>query len=163
MKDLKNTKVLIAIGVVLVAAVFAGGYFFGEQTGYMTGQTQGESKYKTVVEGLYPKPPQELHSLIGTVTAIYGATLQLEVSDPTDYLPHTDGTPRAKQTRMANTTPVTSFVLLDYSKIDKNNNPKITPLSLSDVKVGTMLTVESSENIITAQKFDVTKVILVKY
>ena len=150
-------------GVVLVVVFGIGGFFIGQGRGMAEGTVQGEAKYKNVVEAIYPKPPQELHTLIGTVTAIYGAGLQLEVNDPTDYLPHTDGTPRAKQARTANTTPDTKYVLVDYSQLDKNGNPKTSSLSFSDIKAGMTVTVESADNILTAQSFTVTKVTLVNY
>ncbi len=161
-KDI-NKNILIIGGVLLVIVFFIGGFFIGQTNGKNTGQALGEAKYKSVVEAIYPKPPEELHSLSGKVTNSYGATFELEVNDPTDYLPHTDGTPRAKQIRMANTTPDTRYVLVDYSKLDGRGSPAQSAQSFSSVKTGDTITVESADNILTAQKFDVTKVTLVKY
>ncbi len=158
-----NKKILITGGVALVVAFGIAGYFVGEGRGMAEGTLQGEAKYKNVVEAIYPKPPKELHSIIGTVTAIYGATLQLEANNPTDYLPHTDGSPRVKETLMANTTPATKYVLVDYSSIDTRGNPKTRSLAFSAIKTGATITVETAANIMTAQRFDVTKVTLVKY
>ena len=158
-----NKRVLIAGGVALVVAFGVAGYFIGKGRGVAEGTVQGESKYKSVVEAIYPKPPQELHSIIGIVTAIYGATLQLTANDPADYLPHTDGSPRAKINLSANTTPDTKYVLVDYSRLDKSGNPKTSSLLFSNVKAGMTVTVESAANIMTSHTFDITKVTLVKY
>lgn len=158
-----NKNILITGGVLLVIIFFVGGFFVGQSTGRTEGRRIGETQYKSVVETIYPKPPEVLNSVTGKATNIYGATIEIEINDPKDYLPHTDGTPRTKQTLLANTTPATSYLFVDYTKFDKNGLPTQSGSRFSDIKTGDTVMVESTANILTEKKFDVTKVTLVKY
>ncbi|GEM_PF-1237625 len=158
-----NKNILIAGGVLLVIIFFVGGFFIGQSTGRTEGRELGQAQYKSVVETIYPKPPEVINSITGKVTNIYGASIQVEVNDPEDYLPHTDGTPRVKQTRLANTTPDTKYLFVDYTKFDKSGLPTQSNGVFSDIKIGDTVMVESTENILTEKRFDVTKVTLVKY
>ncbi len=158
-----NKNILILGGVLLVIIFFVGGFFIGQSTGRTEGQKMGEAQYKSVVETIYPKPPEVLNSVTGKVTNIYGAAIEIEINNPEDYLPHTDGTPQTKQTRLVNTTPDTKYLFVDYTKFDKSGLPTQSNGAFSNIKAGDTITVESAANIITEQKFDATKVTLVKY
>ena len=154
-----NKNILIAGGVLLVVIFFVGGFFLGKNNG----QKIGEDRYRSIVETIYPKPSGTTQTLSGTVKQIYGATIEIEIDDPADYLPHTDGTPRARQIRFANTTPNTKYSLQDWTKFNANGMPTQGEIFFSNIKVGDKVTVESTENIFSTKEFDVTKVTVVKY
>jgi hypothetical protein len=160
----KKNFTAIAAGVILL---IIGAYFLGYRAGtqkIIKDNKNAEVQYlKSLVDIAFPPPPQEFYSLSGTVKGIYGATINLEIDDPDDYLPHPDGSPRRKQVRFANISSQTKYTLIDFSRLDKNGNPARSSLKLNDIKVGDVITVRSNENIRAAEKFDVTEVELFKY
>jgi len=155
-----KTKYII-ISVVIAIVLASGGYLLGQQAGIKKSSQEIE-KLKGLVNTIFPPPPQQISSVTGVVKGIYGATIQLEIDDPDDYLPHLDNSPRKKQTRMAITSSNTSFVLIDLTKFDNNGNPASSPIKLSDIKVGDIVTVRSNQNIRSAEKFEATAVEIVK-
>jgi len=151
----------IAISIIIALVLGIGGYLLGQQAGIKKSSEEIKN-LKSLVDLAFPPPPQEMLSLTGTVKGVYGATIQLEIDDPNDYLPRLDNSPRKKQTRNAITSNETSFTLIDYTKIDQEGNPTISQIKLSDIKTGDIITVRSNQNIRNAEKFDVTAVEVVK-
>lgn len=157
-----NKAVLTIVLVALFIVAFGGGYYFGNKSGLQTGRNEIRASLEPIIQTIYPKPPEDLRVLTGTVKGIYGGTLRLEIFNPDDYLPHADGSPRTTQLRNAITTAETKFVSIDYSKLDTRGNPKITSLAVSAMHVGMKVTVHADHNIRAAEQFDVTKVEVVK-
>ena len=152
-------KTLISIFIILiVVAGMAFGFYLGQKKGAITAAKETEIKLQPLVDLAFPKPPEDIKSLSGVIKGIYGATINLEINDINDYLPHTDGSPRAKETRFASLTSKTKIVSIDTTKLDSNGNPQITELKLADLKVGDTITVRSEQNIKEAKKFDITKI-----
>lgn len=157
-------KVLLTLSLLLlIMAALALGFYFGRQKGTTTATQAVQQKLQPLVELAFPKPPDDIRSLSGVVKGIYGATINLEINDPDDYLPRLDGSPRKKQIRFASVTAATTIVFIDTTQLDVQGNPKITVLPLSDLKIGDNVTVRSDQNIRDERKFDITKVELVKY
>lgn len=161
MNKRSNAPAIIAAAALIIG--FGVGFFAGNLRGEHQGAAVAEQKYAPLIDSAFPKPPAELTSLSGTVKSTYGATITLEVYDPDDYLPHADGSPRAKQTRSANVTGSTTYTLVNFGKLDKQGNPARTTLTFKDIKEGDTVTVRAAANIKTAQTFDVTSVELVRY
>jgi hypothetical protein len=159
----KKSNLPAIIAAVALIVGFGAGFFVGNLKGESTGESAAEQKYAPVVDSVFPKPPDELTTLSGTVTNLYGATIELSVYDPNDYLPHADGSPRQSQTRTANVTGTTTYTLTDFGNLDRQGNPTRTTIAFKDLKVGDTVTVESGSNIKDAQSFDVTAVEVVKY
>ncbi len=134
------------------------GYFIGQANG----SQMAKNTYLPLVNAAFPAPSGTIYSLKGTVQNVYGATIAITVNDPADYLPHPDGSPRATQTRNANTSPNTKYYSVDMLNIDKNGNPTATSITLADIKPGDTVMVKSSENIFSASSFDATEVDLIK-
>lgn len=154
-----NKNILI---LSLVVALIIGGV-----VGYYLGVGKGESTQNEKLGGLvdlvFPKPPEMIRSASGIIKAINGGLLSLEIGDPDDYLPHTDGTTQKKITRTATITPTTKILLIDSTQIDTQGNPKITELSATDLKAGDAVTVRTDKNVRTETSFDAQQIEIVKY
>lgn len=151
---------LVWIIAVLILALIAG-FVFGRWTG-MTTQNNTVAKLQPLVDLAYPQPPQDMRSVTGVIENIYGATIMLQIDDPNDYLPHLDGSLRAKLTVSANTSSQTNYVSIDPTKFDKQGNATVTALKLSDLKQGNVVTVRSNQNIRNASSFDASEVQLIR-
>lgn len=160
MANQKEPGVWIFVIVGVVALIGGGviGYFIGQANGAQT----AAAKYAPIVQTAFPAPSGTLYNLQGTVQNVYGATIALTVQDPSDYLPHLDGSPRATQTRNAQTTPNTKFFSVDNAHLDGSGNPTRTAIKLSDIQPGDTVMVRSAQNIFSASTFDVTEVDLLK-
>ncbi len=150
------------VSIALLALVGAVAYSLGHSKGNKTGVDETKKNLDPLVNLAFPKPPDELHVLTGTIKALYGATIDLEIERVDDYLPHTDGTARAKEIRFASLLNNTSITLTDYIKIDAQGNPTITILPASSLKAGMQITVRSKQNIRDMKKFDVVSIELVR-
>ncbi|MFH1162038.1 MAG: hypothetical protein V1696_02050 [Candidatus Jorgensenbacteria bacterium] len=159
----KRSNVLVLTAAIAVIVGFAIGFLVGNVKGKSDGAAAAEQRYSPIVDSLFPKPSAEIKDLSGTVKDIYGASIALEVYDPDDYLPHTDGSPRAKQIRTANVTGSTTYTIIDFGKLDREGNPARVNITFGDLKTGDTVTVHSNENIKSAQTFDITGVDLVRY
>ncbi len=148
---MENKKNIITAVVFVIIGLVAG-YFIGQQTG----QSAAEKKFSPLVELAFPKPADEMQSLTGTVKAVVGATITLEINDPADYLPHLDNSPRTTQIRYASITPDTKYVAVSNGSVVNK------PFSLSNIKTGDTITVRSNANIKDTQRFDASEVDLVK-
>ena len=153
-----NKSLLIAIAVLILIVGGVIGYFIGQTNGSQV----AADKYLPIINAAFPAPSGPIYTLQGTVQNVYGATIAITVNDPSDYLPHLDGSPRATQTRQANTTPNTVYFELNSTKLDSQGNPIKTSISLSDIKPGDAVMVKSTQNIFSATTFDVTEVDLIK-
>ena len=142
----------------MVAGVALGFYFGQKQGAQKTEETLG-----ALVDQVYPPPPEVMQAMGGTIKNIYGAIIDLEVLDLDDYLPHPDGSPRARELRFASVSGATEIVLVDYTNPQPDGSPTVTPLTLSDLKPGDEVKVISDENIRDTQKFDVTRVEVIRY
>jgi nitrogen fixation-related uncharacterized protein len=151
----RKTLVLLIIIAVALAALVAG-FLWGKDRG----QTTGEEQYRYLVDRAYPKPPPEMTSLSGTIKAIYGATIDLEIIDPDDYLPHPDGSPQKKEIRFVTITGSTNITLTDYTE---PGYLEAKPLTQSDIKVGDIIKVTSNKNIRDAEKFDAHAIEVIRY
>jgi hypothetical protein len=144
--------------VVTIAALvimFAAGVFVGLGLGRRQGETLGaaaaEKKLQPLIDLAFPKPPAVIKSFGGTIKDIFGAKITLEIRDPDDYLPHTDGTQP-------------KITLVDYTKKDaQGNSPLQMALKLSDLKAGDQINVRSDQNIRDAKEFIATEIELIKY
>lgn len=155
-KKIALPLILLALGLVVG---FAAGFYQGERQG----ATTAENRLAPVIDLAFPKPSTEMFALTGAVKRVYGATIELEIDNPDDYLPHPDQSPRAKETRRANVTAATSYAIIDFSKFDATGNPVRTAFALADLKESDIVTVRSTENIRNAESFDVTAVERVTY
>jgi len=153
-------KTAIFLSVIVVCLILIGiGFYAGNRKGSEQGATAAEEKYKPLIERSYPKPPEVLNSIKGVVKKIAGGTIQMEVNDPEDYLPHADNSPRKTLTRFATVLPSTTLVTIDYSS---GANAKTSPLALSSLKEGMTIFATTQANIRTSATFDATKIELVK-
>jgi len=160
MRPKKIALISSLVAAVILALAF--GMVIGKKQGESTGRTEVENRLNPLINLAFPKPPEVMKSLNGTVKSIYGATINLEVRDPNDYLPHTDGTPQRTKIVYASVTSATKYFLIDYSKPNQGS-PTTKIINLSDIKVGDNIKVTSDENIRDAQRFDVTEVEVVRY
>lgn len=148
---MKQTKAILI--PLLVVVLIAGAFWAGRQTNKKETSTELQ-KLTDIVEDIYPTPT-EIKALNGTIKGIVGARISLEISDPNDYLPHTDGSAAKKEVRSANVLSNTTYSLIDNSKLDKDGNLTVTKISLADLKAGDKITVRSNVNIKDLKSFDV--------
>jgi len=156
----KESIIYIATVVFIVGAGV--GYYLGNAVGFSNGKTAADMQLSGIVNLVFPKPPQEIHSIAGAIKGISGATLTLEVNDPEDYLPHVDEVRQKKITRYASLMGTTKILSIDFTKIDSKGNPRTIELKPSDLKIGYNVMVQSGQNIRTESKFDVIQIEIVK-
>ncbi len=154
-------KIILWLVVAVVAIALA--LFFGRQIGKKEGVSEVEANLRPVLEKTFPTPAPEIHIMSGIVKAVYGGTINFEVSDPNDYIPHADGSAPRKEVRYVGVTSATKISLADLSKIDRSGNIVKTIIALSSLKNGDGVTIKSATNIKDAVKFDATEIELVKY
>lgn len=147
---------VVAIAIIILILVF--GFYLGRERG----KDEGRKQLDPIIDAIYPKPAAEIKNLSGRINAVYGATIELEITDPDDYLPHADGTSQRKEIRYATVSADTKIILSDMSKSDKQGNPKQTIIKISDLKTNDQITVRSDKNIRDAEKFDVTEIEVIK-
>ncbi|MEK7464764.1 MAG: hypothetical protein AAB617_03225 [Patescibacteria group bacterium] len=152
-----------ALTTFLVLAVVAVSLIAGVYIGKGQGTKQAEEKFMPLVDAIFPAPPAEIKGFGGKIKDVIGSSIKLEVYNPDDYLPHTDGTDRAKEIRTANVLNSTRIWLLDYNKIDARGNPQTVAMKLSELAVGNDVTVRSEANIKYLKEFDASEILLVKY
>lgn len=153
---MENKNSLIMTAVIFIVIGILAGFWGGSMLGKRAGQAAAEEQLAPLVDLAFPKPAEDIRSMTGTVKGVYGATINLEINDPNDYLPHLDGTSRAKQSRSANVTPNTKYVVVLNGQISNK------PFSSSDIKTGDIITVRSDQNIRDLKTFDVFEVDLVR-
>jgi len=153
-----NRKPLIASLVVLALVLLYGSFYYGKTEG----TKEGQKEYAPLVDMAFPKPPDDIRQLSGTIQNIQGATLYLAINSITDYLPHTDGTPRKTEIRYVTVTNQTKISSIETTKFDTNGDPLTKDISFSDLKTGMNITVSASENIRNVEKFDATSIRIVQ-
>ncbi len=158
-------KVIIYIlaGILVLVIGFIVGFYTGRQNGQAIGEAAGQSQYRALVDLAYPAPAQEIHEISGAVKSIDANSVVIVARDPNDYLPHTDGSPFRQVTLTANMTASTTVTSVDYSTLDKNGNPKTSIISLNDLKIGQIITVDSNANIRDVSSFDATVIRVVNH
>jgi hypothetical protein len=148
-------KTLVAVLAVVVLAVVAfGGFYFGSAQGKLA----TEKKLAPLLNSAFPKPPDDIRFLDGIVKSVSGSTLDLEIDNIDDYIPHTDGTPRLKDVRHAIVSDKTVITLIDLGKFTSNGQPTRTAIKLSDIKPGMNATARSAVNIRNVKTFDATSI-----
>lgn len=158
---MKNSRTILLIAlslVFLVAGLVAGGYF-----GRQAGERAAREELQALLDLAYPPAPDTIYRLSGTVDSVVGGTINLNVNDPDDYLPHVDGSPRKTERRRANVRGATKYVLVDYSKPDELGNPTEASFKLAELKAGDTVVVESEENIRDEKAFEVVRVEMVRF
>lgn len=156
----KTLTISIVLALIIGGVV---GYFVGSSTGFESGKATQDKKLGGLVDLVFPKPPEIIRSASGIIKTINGGLLSLEIGDPDDYLPHTDGTTQKKIVRTATVTPTTKILLIDSTQIDTQGNPKIIELSATDLKVGDAVTIRTEKNVRTETSFDAQQIEIVKY
>lgn len=150
--DQKNLKLPIIFFVVgLVIGFLIGYYLVGRNVGFKGTSTQ---QLEDLVAISFPKPLEDLRTVIGPITKIEGNKIQIEIGDPEDYLPHTDGSPQRTISRVAVVNQSTEMYVIRPMKIDKNGNISRETLKLGDLKTGETVTVTASQNVRKASQFD---------
>ncbi len=153
---MKQTSTVLL--VVAVAAVFFGaGYYVGSTGMWGKSPSATENQYRSIVNAVYPQPAQYIGNMSGTVKGVFGALLSVEVNDPEDYLPHTDGTPAKKMNVGVNITKDTSIVVVSMSAGGTQKQG-----AMSDIKVGNTVNFWSSQNIRGAKQVDATIVQVIR-
>lgn len=156
-KNIALPLVMLAAGIIVG---FLGGYLVFSAK---PGAQKKSADLENLVNVTFPKPSEDLRSVNAKILKIDGNKIQVEVPDPEDYLPHTDGSPQATMTRVAVVGEATEMFLLRPTQIDRNGNIGKTEISLSDLKAGDTVAITSSENIRTENEFDVMLIEKVEY
>ncbi len=164
----KNKKVLTILSLILlVVVIFIVGFWAGNQIGMRTGTAEGvqtaEAQYKPLLNVAFPEPPAVLTQTRAKITGIEGSTFTISMDDPNDYLPHLDGSPKKQITKTVVINPGTQIIKLDYSKMDKSGMPLQSPLAISDLKTGDIVTVTTNSNIRTDNTFVANQITLAVY
>lgn len=146
---MKQTNIVLGV-VVAIALVFGIGYYVGTR-GIFSGTSNSEgTRCLSVINSVFPKPPDVIKNTSGVVKGIYGALLSVEMANPDDYIPHADGSPAQKVSVGLN---VNSQTLI---RIAGSGGSITTPIKLSDIKVGDLIHFWSNSNIRGAKQVDVT-------
>lgn len=115
-------------------------------------QRELPSNAKELLDSVYSPVPEELFTLNGTVTAINGNEISLEIYDPKDQYPSPD---RRKEIRIVVITDQTQITEVNYAKfIIETGNFQTRSIKLSDLTVGRKISVTSEQNIKDIQKFE---------
>lgn len=107
---------------------------------------------KELLDSVYSPVPDEIFALNGTIKAINGNEISLEIYDPRAQYPSED---RKKELRTVVITGQTSIMEVNYGSFDVKTGAFATKtLAISDLKVGKSISVKSIQNIKEAQKFE---------
>ncbi len=148
-KNLKLPVIFFIVG--LVVGFLIGYYLVGKNLGFQTTDTK---QLEDLVALTFPKPPEDLRTVVGTITKIDGSKIELSIGDPEDYLPHSDGSPQRTISRVAVVNQSTEMYVLRPTQIDKNGNISRETLKLSDLKTSETVTVTAAENVRKASQFN---------
>lgn len=151
----KGPALLIGVGIIIFAIVFVGGMYWGKMQGKDEGIAEMK-QYKDVAEAMYPtlNPETEITSIEGRVKTTYQNELDLEITDPSDVLPHEDGSPQNKIIKRVKVTNNTEIELIDPSRIDDQGYLFRKPISLLQIGPGDYVQVEASQNIRYTDSFE---------
>lgn len=148
---MKQTNIVLAI-IVVVAVVFGLGYYVGAKKMFTGGAPSAGERCLAIVDSVFPKPPDVIKNSSGIVKGVYGALLSVEMANPDDYIPHTDGTPAQTLSIGLN---INSQTLVRMA--GAGGGAPITA-KLSDIKVGDSVRFWSDSNIRGAKQVDATLV-----
>ena len=160
----KAVYVLVGVLICLVIALGAGAlaFSYGKQVGREAAREGAKDEVRKILDNAFPPPPEQIFTLSGEIKELVGGTIVFEINDPSDYLPHADGTPRNKQIRRADMRSGTAYFLVDYTKPTPSGDPSVSSISFSDLKIGNRITVKSAENVKTTERFVASEVRRVK-
>ena len=147
----------------LAVVVIAVALFFGRMLGKKEGVSEVEATLKPAIEKVFPAPAPDIKIISGLIRGVYGGTINLEISDPNDYLPHANGSAPKKEIRYVAVNSATKISFANLSSVDRSGNIVRTSIALSVLKNGDAVTVKSATNIKDAEKFDATEIELVRY
>lgn len=169
---------VIAGGIVGIVAGLTGGYFLGYARGAVAIKTSYAPKIAEV-EAMLPPVPSTIQSLTGTVQAINGATLTLQVASGTFVDPFLADFPTTREVTITTTTNITSMTPISSTELQEemqayveqlkkstSTSEEITPpssftktaISISDIKVGDTVIITASDNILSASSFAATSI-----
>jgi hypothetical protein len=107
---------------------------------------------KELLDSVYSPAPDELFALNGSITAINGNEISLEIYDPEDQYP---GPERRKEIRTVVVTNQTQLTEINYGIfIPEAGNFQTRSIGISDLSVGKRVSVTSKENIRDLDKFE---------
>jgi hypothetical protein len=153
----KSTNTILVI--IIVIAVGVAGYFAGASIGKQKGIEQTESNLMPIIDMAFPPPPEMLTSTGGTVTGVENGVISLEITDPEDYLPHPDGTPKNKIVRYVEATPETEIIYTDFSSPDPETGlPSEIAIEISEIEEGDRISVRTEENIREQENITATRI-----
>lgn len=127
-------KSIISISIVLIIVAGIGGFFLGQMS---------MNKYKEAVDFLYPEVADEVFSISGEITSINGNSFVVETTSLERFLPGEE----------SQSTPITVDINEQtkiYETSFSSENPEQISekiLSISDLSIGQVVDVSSSENI----------------
>lgn len=152
---MKQTNIVLAI-VAGIAVVFGLGYYVGTKGILSGGSNSAGARCLAVIDSVFPKPPDIIKNASGVVKGVYGALLSVEMANPDDYIPHTDGTPAQTLSVGLN---INSQTLVRMA-----NASGVAPVTakLSDIKVGDTVRFWSDSNIRGAKQVDATLVQIIR-
>lgn len=156
-KNLTLPVVLLITGLVLGFLI---GYFL---VGKIAVNQSKTTELESLVNVAFPKPPEDLRTVVGKIVKIDGNKIEIEIGDPEDYLPHTDGTAQRTIMKTAKVGETTEMSILYPTQIDAKGNITKKELKLTDLKAGDMITVTASENIQKTKEFDTLLIEKVEY
>ena len=155
MEAMKHSRLLkgaFVLFILVVAVVIVS--IFAERAADRKRPTEAEERARLLAADRaagYAKPT-EVRLVSGTVLAVSGATIQLDILDPADYLPHPDGSPRNRVVRFAVVTKNTKFMRIH------ERTGVTSPLKFSELAPGDLVTVRSEGNILSATEFEAAEV-----
>lgn len=133
-----NRITLVSIIVASIIIGFIGGYFLGMNRA----EKAVTQKFEPIINQVFPKPASDIRNASGVVKTIKGRIVEIEISDPNDYIPHADGSPIKKI--------VLNGVINDATKvsiIELSNGFKQKPAAIADLKIGDSVGFGTSENL----------------
>ncbi|MEK7543118.1 MAG: hypothetical protein AAB503_02345 [Patescibacteria group bacterium] len=157
---MKQILIAVLILVVIGGIAYAWFYLLPMQGGNNNIQVTNEQP--VVFDVSDPTPQEYIPVLSGVVKSISGSKIELEIDDIEDYLPHTDGTPRLKDTRYVNVSEGTKLMLVNLGKLNAQGSLEEIAIKLSDIKPGARVNVESNVNLRSAKTFDATSIDVIK-
>ena len=172
----KTSAILLAIGALVVGV--AGGYFWGYAGGVVALPTSHAPTNNTAVNTLTPSTPTSTLSLSGRVKSINGSVITMDANSLTPGSPLAAGgfsVSRAvtvtSDTKIIKEVPTDPAVFQQemqaYAKRASSASTSTAPLpspptetsiSLSDIKVGDVISVTASSNIMSAASFTATAI-----
>lgn len=168
---MQYNKTLI-IAVIAFAVGAGAGIWYGKSRGFEQGIVQGKQESEQTIKDLnaaldvfYPPLPEDIRSISGTIKAIEGSVISLEINSLTERILPIPGKEPKKEIRKVAVGDKTELVKVDFSVPLPPPTPggpapvfPETKIKLSDLKAGDRVTVIAEENIKTKQEFTGSKI-----